>query len=641
MGMLARLGVVLGLDSAEFQKGIADANKKLDNLSAQMPKMAAVAGAAFAAMTYKALAYADAVSDTAKANDVAISSVLALSSALQQNGGNAENAGRLLSSFTAKIDEAAQGGLDAQKTFGRIGVSLGDLAKMDVDTMFTKVVDSLAKMEDPISRNAVAMSLFGKAAKGVDWVGMADDLDGAAEKYDKYAESVAIAAELNDKLEANVKKATLGFTQAAIPALNALFDAFSNSSEATDFFMSVVRTTVETISILIKYASTVVLTLVENIKFLGRTIENVFAGNFSTIVDDYKATSDKIKSMVASDEEFARRVVSGEIYKGKTDGKTSPTFTGRQVTKAKDPEAEKAKKLEEALQKARAITVEFEKQQELNLEQAALRAQLNGLATKEREIAEAQLRVKEQTASQLKDIDLKMIDAAIEGNTRMVEVLQKVRAEVELSGQVFEQKTAEQTKAIQDSQNTFEFGWNKAFRQYAEDSENYMKQGEEMFTAVTGNMNQAIDNFVENGKFSFRDFTTSIIKDLLKIELRMQAMQLFRMGLSAFGFTGAAGGAETAGGKASGGDISANLPYMVGEQGPELFVPKSAGTIIPSNRVGDALSGSNQGSIVYNGPYIAQMNAIDTQSATQFLARNKSAVWAANASAARSIPTNR
>lgn len=640
MGMLARLGVVLGLDSAEFQKGIADANKKLDNLSAQMPKMAAIAGAAFAAMTYKALAYADAVSDTAKANDVAISSVLALSSALQQNGGNADNAGRLLSSFTAKIDEAAQGGLSAQKTFGRIGVSLGDLAKMDVDTMFGKVVESLAKMEDPITRNAVAMEVFGKAAKGVDWKGMAEDIDGGKEKYDQYAEAVAQAADLNDKLEATTKKAMLGFTQAALPALNALFDAFENNSAATDFFMGVVRTTVETISILIKYASTIVLTLVENIKFLGRTIENVFSGNFSTIVDDYKATSDKIKAMVADDEAFAAKILSGEIYKGQKKPNGTP-FVGRQVTQAKDPEAEKAKKLEEALQKARAITVEFEKQQELNLQQAALRAQLNGLASKEREIAEAILRVKEQTASQLKDIDLKMIDASIEGNVRMVETLQKVREEVELSGNAFEQKTAEQTKAIQDSQNTFEFGWNKAFRQYAEDSENYMKQGEEMFNAVTGNMNSAIDKFVETGKFSFSDFATSIIKDLLKIELRMQAMQLFRMGLSAFGFTGAASGGATAGGKASGGDISANIPYMVGEQGPELFVPKSAGRIIPSNRVSDALGGGGTPSVVYNGPYIANMSAIDTQSAAQFLAKNKMNIYAANQSAARSIPSSR
>jgi hypothetical protein len=43
----------------------------------------------------------------------------------------------------------------------------------------------------------------------------------------------------------------------------------------------------------------------------------------------------------------------------------------------------------------------------------------------------------------------------------------------------------------------------------------------------------------------------------------------------------------------------------------------------------------------YNGPYIANMQAIDTQSAAQFLARNKMSVWSANQSASRSDLRNR
>ena len=49
----------------------------------------------------------------------------------------------------------------------------------------------------------------------------------------------------------------------------------------------------------------------------------------------------------------------------------------------------------------------------------------------------------------------------------------------------------------------------------------------------------------------------------------------------------------------------------------------------------------NQPQIVYNGPYIASMSAIDTQSSVQFLAKNKTAVWAANQSAQQSLPQTR
>jgi hypothetical protein len=37
------------------------------------------------------------------------------------------------------------------------------------------------------------------------------------------------------------------------------------------------------------------------------------------------------------------------------------------------------------------------------------------------------------------------------------------------------------------------------------------------------------------------------------------------------------------GGKAAGGPVSSNSTYMVGEKGPELFVPSSAGKIIPAD----------------------------------------------------------
>jgi len=68
------------------------------------------------------------------------------------------------------------------------------------------------------------------------------------------------------------------------------------------------------------------------------------------------------------------------------------------------------------------------------------------------------------------------------------------------------------------------------------------------------------------------------------------------------------------------------------------MIPKSSGTVIPNNQL-SSMGGGSQ--VVYNGPYIASMSAIDTQSATQFLSRNKQAVFAANQSATRSLPQSR
>ena len=48
--------------------------------------------------------------------------------------------------------------------------------------------------------------------------------------------------------------------------------------------------------------------------------------------------------------------------------------------------------------------------------------------------------------------------------------------------------------------------------------------------------------------------------------------------------------------KANGGPVAGGNPYIVGEKGPELFVPKSSGTIVPNNQLG----GGGSTSVVVN-----------------------------------------
>ena len=49
-------------------------------------------------------------------------------------------------------------------------------------------------------------------------------------------------------------------------------------------------------------------------------------------------------------------------------------------------------------------------------------------------------------------------------------------------------------------------------------------------------------------------------------------------------------------GRAGGGPVNANEPYIVGEQGPELFVPNMSGRIIPNGRSGGVGGGNSGGS---------------------------------------------
>lgn len=139
--------------------------------------------------------------------------------------------------------------------------------------------------------------------------------------------------------------------------------------------------------------------------------------------------------------------------------------------------------------------------------------------------------------------------------------------------------------------------------------------------SVWSNMGTAIDRFVDGTTMKFSDLAKSIIRDLIKIELKAQATKLF----SAAGsfFTSLLGFAE-------GGTPPLNKPSIVGENGPELFVPKSAGTIIPNNKV--AAMGSSSGSAVASAAqgntYITNnISAIDAKSVAQLFAENRKTLF--------------
>jgi lambda family phage tail tape measure protein len=211
-----------------------------------------------------------------------------------------------------------------------------------------------------------------------------------------------------------------------------------------------------------------------------------------------------------------------------------------------------------------------------------------------------------------------------------------------------EKARAQEAYAIGQQQRDFEYGWKKAFATYTDNATNAAKLGEQAFVSITNTMESALDEFVRTGKLNFSSLAQSIISDLIKIQLKAQATSIFSKidigGL--FGGLFGGGGGYTPGYSslasapypkfADGGDVTG--PSIVGERGPELFIPKTPGTIIPNNQLGSL---NNQPQVVYNGPYIANMSAIDTQSATQFLAANKQAVWSANQSAQRGLPQSR
>jgi len=132
-----------------------------------------------------------------------------------------------------------------------------------------------------------------------------------------------------------------------------------------------------------------------------------------------------------------------------------------------------------------------------------------------------------------------------------------------------------------------------------------------------GTIGSALDNFVETGKFKFKDLAKSIIQDLTKMILKAMIFKyIFEPIMGSLGLS--------IPGRANGGPVGAGEAYMVGERGPELFVPKQAGSIIPNNKLGAASAGPGVVNAPVTNNYITnQISAVDAKSVAQLFAENR------------------
>jgi len=126
-----------------------------------------------------------------------------------------------------------------------------------------------------------------------------------------------------------------------------------------------------------------------------------------------------------------------------------------------------------------------------------------------------------------------------------------------------------------------------------------------------------------NGKADFSD-----LADFIKITLAKAFIQKTITGplMMLFGLAG-------------GGPAKAGQPYIVGEEGPELFIPKNSGTVIPNDITESLAGGPGIGgggtSVTYN------IQAVDAPSFQQLIASDPQFIYAVTQAGARTIPGSR
>lgn len=103
---------------------------------------------------------------------------------------------------------------------------------------------------------------------------------------------------------------------------------------------------------------------------------------------------------------------------------------------------------------------------------------------------------------------------------------------------------------------------------------------------------QAMVNGTQSAKEAFKSMASSIISDLQRMIIKKYIVDRifgFVSGALGGGVGGGGGGGLPAAGPgpmAKGGPVAGGRPYLVGERGPELMVPRRSGQIIPNDKLG-------------------------------------------------------
>jgi len=202
----------------------------------------ALAGAAMLKGLKSAADLGGKVSDLAAQTGIAAGNITVMQRALEDNGVAGDKVGSIINKLQKAIYEAQDGTGAASKAFADLGISISDLMRMTPDKQFEAIQRSIAKIQDPTKRAAMAMQIFGKSGgelltlfadtgafdNAAKFVGtQADILNRSAGIFDSISDKLA---RVPDKLRGFF----VGFLEPMAGAVNGILDKF----ESYDFTKS-------------------------------------------------------------------------------------------------------------------------------------------------------------------------------------------------------------------------------------------------------------------------------------------------------------------------------------------------------------------------------------------------------------------
>jgi hypothetical protein len=567
---LAKYVVALEAQTAKYQKGLEDARRRLGQFEKRnqvslkavgksflaVGTAVAAAGAAITAFAKKGIDAADQSIKAARTVGLTASQYEALSFAAQQSGVSVSSLNTSIQSFVRRLGEATQGGGQAADALSRLGLNAQTLAGLPTDVAMGKVADALQGVEGTAQRAQLAYQIFGR--QGIELTRMLEGGSAALEAF--RAESERFGVTLTATQVKNVEDAT---------------DAQGRLSTANRGLSMQLGATLAPAFIVASNAAA---------NFLARITESIpKIAAFASELFGIQREADRLtlKDVNAEIDIYMKRLQRANNLFAQTFDMPGTDYRRSRIIEAAQEDIDELSARLEALVMRRDQLMRDGDAQEISApaepaESMSASGRLRGVSLSEsmqeniRELEDAQRRAAQVFSRTRTDVEnyAEAVQSAIELLNRGL-----------ITPETFDRWVAQHAEGM---------------TKIAKETEDAANQMSEFGAQAARNIQDAFADFLfdpfdgglKGMLKGFRDMLRRMVAEAAANQILTALFGTLAGSSNSFlsGFGKSFGGA-----RAAGGPVSSGRSYLVGEKGPELFVPGMSGGIIP-NGAGQALS---------------------------------------------------
>jgi len=587
------------------KRNLSDMERTASTLRATFAGIGAgLSAAALVGFVRTAIDAADGLGKLSQKVGVTVESLSELQYAGRLADVSTEQLGDGLRKLSVNLQEAAGGSKEFQSAFAAVGISANELITLKPDQALARIADAFARSEDGAAKTAIAVKLFGRAGSELipllnqGSAGLRDAADEARRFGLIISSDAARAAEtFNDNLTRLSSSAqSLGITlaNAVLPKVTQFTNELLEGEKVFGSFGSAFAAIVTNVNPF-KDINTNLRETRQNIEKIRAQLEAIPSGAYrlreslsldldeQIRVKEYLEARQRAGINTGDPSTFDARDLAARQGGGRG---TLPTIKVDKTTKKKGDDLTDAERFarqtdDERYRRLDQFLTDLQRQREDD----------------ERELIKKLQEGPEEAAKQADELR-KSVDSLMAASpagkrdalNRQIGELNERLIEGKISAEEYEDVFAGLSKNLS---NIKDIG-DDVFDSLSFSTDKWL---EDLRFAAEGwgrSFSTVLADAALDGRLAFEDignFAKGVFRDILALSIqRSIAEPLIKAGVSALGSIFAVPGTSSSktdiSGFADGGVPPVGRASIVGERGPELFVPSTAGRIIPNNALG-------------------------------------------------------